>query len=119
MSDAGLLLFAVFVYGLIALFWFMRLNTTIDAHEISIHYVPFVKKKFKWSSVKSAQVVNYGFVGGWGIRLWTAHGTVYNTSGNMGLAITLHNGKKILVGTQRAAALDKLVTAIKAKHSID
>lgn len=41
--------------------------------------------------------------GGWGLR-WGifGSGTAYNISGNMGIQLVLQNGKKILVGTQKA-----------------
>ena len=41
-------------------------------------FIPFVKKRIKWTEIKKAEVVNYGFVGGWGIRLSIEYGTVYN-----------------------------------------
>jgi len=68
MSDVGLLFFALFVFNLLALFWFMRLKTNIDGNCIKMSFFPFVKKKVNWHDVKSAKIVNYGFVGGWGIR---------------------------------------------------
>lgn len=109
MSDFGLIIFSVFIFGLITMFWFLRLKTEIDQNQIRIHFFPFVRKKINWKEVKSAEIVNYGFVGGWGIRLWTQYGTVYNTKGNKGLAIELRNGEKFLIGTQKEAELNKIV----------
>jgi hypothetical protein len=86
----------------------MRLKTEIDQNEIRMSFFPFVKKRVSWSEVESAEIVNYGFVGGWGIRLWTEFGTVYNTKGNKGLAIELFNGEKFLIGTQKENELDKI-----------
>lgn len=57
------------------------------------------------AKLKKQPFVNYGFVGGWGIRPWTRYGTVYNTRGQEGLAIELKNGKKFLIGTQNQAEL--------------
>ena len=109
MSDFGLIIFSLFIFGLIAMFWFMRLSTEIDQNEIRINFFPFVKKRVNWKEIKNAEIVNYGFIGGWGIRLWTKYGTVYNTKGNKGLAIELQNGKKILIGTQKETELNKIV----------
>lgn len=109
MSPVGLILFCVFIFGLIALFLFMRLKTEIDTDEIQMNFVPFVKKRVNWREVKNAEVVNYGFVGGWGIRFWTNYGTVYNIKGNKGLAIELLNGKKFLIGTQKETELNETV----------
>lgn len=107
--DFGLILMSIFIYVILALFYLMRLKTEIDQHEIRINFFPFAKKETKWKDVKSAKIVNYGFVGGWGIRLGTKFGTVYNTKGHMGLAIELKNGRKFCIGTQKAAQLEKIV----------
>lgn len=119
MSDIGLIIFCVFIYGIIALFWFMRLKTEIDQNEIRMNFFPFVKKRINWKEIKNAEIVNYGFVGGWGIRLWTKFGTVYNTKGNIGLAIELTNGKKILIGTQKENELNKIVEKAFGQQSIE
>jgi len=54
-------------------------------------------------------VVDYGFVGGWGVRWWTKFGTVYNVMGRIGLAIELKNGKKLLIGTQKKTEVGAIV----------
>ncbi|PKB16547.1 hypothetical protein [Flavobacterium sp. 5] len=108
MSDMGLITFAIFPLVVLFLFLYMRLETEIDQNEIRIKFIPLVKKTFKWEDVKSATVLNYRFVG-YGIRLFTSYGTVYNTKGNKGLAIELKNGDKILIGTQKANELTKII----------
>ncbi|HKO77675.1 MAG TPA: hypothetical protein VJU52_10675 [Flavobacterium sp.] len=108
MSDIGLIMFAILPFGIIFLFWYMKLETVIDQKEIRIKFSPLVKKTFKWEDVKSATVLNYKFVG-YGIRLFTSYGTVYNTKGNTGLAIELKNGKKILIGTQKGDELAQII----------
>lgn len=104
-SDISLIIVCLLVLGVILLFVIMRLDTTMDEAGIHIKYFPFLSRSVAWSEVKSAEVLNYGFVGGWGIRIWTRYGTVYNTSGNKGLALVLHNGKKLCIGTQKEAEL--------------
>jgi len=113
MSDIGLIFFAIFIFSLIALFWFMRLKTEIDESGIRMSFFPFVKKKVNWNEIKRVKIVDYGFVGGWGIRLWTKYGTVYNTKGKIGLAIELNNGKKFLIGTQKENELNRILNEIK------
>jgi hypothetical protein len=108
MPDIGLIIFAILVFALIGLFGFMRLKTEIDENEIRISFFPFMKKRIAWKDVRTAEMVNYGFVGGWGIRLSNVYGTVYNTKGNKGLAIVLNNGKRICIGTQKEEELSKL-----------
>jgi hypothetical protein len=116
MSDFGLILFAVFVFALLGLFLMMRLKTEIDQTEVRMSFIPFVKKRIKWSEIKKAEVVNYGFVGGWGIRLSFKYGTVYNIKGNMGLAIELKNGKRFVIGTQKEKELGSIVEKAIEQH---
>jgi len=115
MSDGGLVTFAILTLLLLLFFAFIRLTTTITAKEIQINFSPFVNKSIKWEAIEKVEVLDYGFVGGWGIRLFTSYGTVYNIRGRMGLAITLKNGKKILVGTQQPQALSNAVHKIAFK----
>ncbi len=112
MSDAGLIVLAIVVFLIIGLFLMMRLKTKIDAAGIHMRYFPFVKKEVKWHEVKKVEVVNYGFVGGWGIRLWTSYGTVYNMKGSIGLAVELESGKKFLIGTQKETELTEVIEKI-------
>lgn len=87
----------------------MRLETKIDEKGIYMSYFPFVRKNISWDEIAEAQVVCYGFVGGWGIRFWTKYGTLYNVKGNMGLAIQLKNNKKMCIGTQQPTEMQKIV----------
>lgn len=98
------------------LFLFMRLDTRVDARGISFKFFPFVKKEFVWSEISSARVVDYGFVGGWGIRLYTSYGTVYNVKGSKGLAIELKDGKKFCLGTQRPEELQNILSFKPSKN---
>jgi len=109
MSDLELVIFTLFIFSLIGLFFIMKLKTSIDKNGIQMSFFPFVRKKVNWNEIKNTEVVNYGFVGGWGIRLWTKYGTVYNMKGNKGLAIELNNGKKFLIGTQKETELKKFM----------
>ena len=108
MSNLGLIIFTLFVIGFAYFFYYMTLITEINEHEIKMKYIPFTKKVVKWSDIKSAKIVNYGFVG-YGIRLGSKYGTVYNTKGNKGLAIELNSGKKFVIGTQKEKELNSIV----------
>ncbi|MCK5825084.1 MAG: hypothetical protein KAG96_06730 [Ichthyobacteriaceae bacterium] len=117
MSNFGLIIFSLFIFTLITMFWFIKLKTEVDTNGIKINLFPFTKKQLNWKEIKSAEIINYGFVGGFGIRLFTKYGTVYNTSGNKGLAIELMNGKKLLIGTQKHTELNKVVNKIKLANN--
>lgn len=112
MSNTELSLVSLLVFGVIILFWIIKLETKINTNEVKMRFFPFIKKEVLCKDIKSAKVVNYGFVGGWGIRLWTAYGTVYNIKGNKGLAIELFNGEKFLIGTQKENELKIIVEKI-------
>jgi hypothetical protein len=117
MSDLGLIVFAICIFAFIAFFWLLKLSTEIDQDEININFFPLSKKQFKWQDVKSAGLVDYGFVG-YGIRYGSKYGTVYNTSGRNGLAIELKNGKKYVIGTQKEEELNKLIPTVRERHGI-
>lgn len=87
---------------IISLFFLsVELKTEMDQNGIKMHFFPLEKKHVAWEDVRNAKIVDYGFVGGWGIRFFTAYGTVYNIKGRKGLAVELKNGKKFCIGTQR------------------
>lgn len=111
MSDGMFIVYCVFTFGLIALFFVMKLITEIDEKGIRMYFYPFVKKELRWRDIQKAEVIQYGFVGGWGIRMWTPYGTVYNIRGNKGLALELSNGSKFLIGTQQEEVLREFLLA--------
>lgn len=111
-SNPGLII----LIAVSLLFLFMRLDTKVDDRGISFKFFPFVKKEYMWSEISSAKVVDYGFVGGWGIRLYTSFGTVYNVKGSKGLAIELKDEKKFCLGTQRPEELQNILSSIPSKN---
>lgn len=118
MSDFGLIIFAIITFLLLGLFFVMKLKTSIDKNGIRMSFFPFVKKKVDWNELKNIKVVNYGFIGGWGIRLWTKYGTVYNIKGNKGLAIELKSGEKFLIGTQKESELSNILKKMPVVNNV-
>jgi len=118
MSDLGLVVFSLIIYVVIALFWFMKLETIITNTTIKMRFFPFTSKTTQWKDIKKATIVNYGFVGGWGIRLWTPYGTVYNTKGKTGLAIELKDTSKFLIGTQKEIELKTVIKEISSLNEV-
>lgn len=113
--DSTIVIFSVVMVLVIALFLIMNLKTEINQNEIRMKFFPFITKRIEWKDVKNVKVLNYGFVGGWGIRLFTQYGTVYNTRGNKGLALELQNGKRILIGTQKEDELRRFIEEIRQR----
>lgn len=113
-EGRGALVFGVLIMLLLTLlFALFHLKTKISDECIEMNCFPFVRKKVKWSDVESAEVIDYGFVGGWGIRILTSYGTVYNVKGRMGLYIKLKSQKSFLIGTQKADELKSFLEKIK------
>ena len=102
--------FGVIVIAVVGLFFLVtKLTTQIDSKGIHIYFFPLVRRSYIWEELESVEIINYGFIGGWGIRLWTPYGTAYNIKGNKGIALTLKNGKKVLIGTQKAEELKDML----------
>jgi hypothetical protein len=116
LPDWGLIIFSLFIFGLITLFIFLRLDTEIDENEIRINFYPFLRRNVSWKDVESAEVIKYNCLGGWGIRFSTKYGTVYNAKGNKGLEIKLTNGKKIVIGIQKENELSIVVEKLTPKN---
>lgn len=99
---------------IIPLFLFiLNLETEISQEGISVRFFPFhLKKKFfAWDEITKAEVREYSPLleyGGWGIRRGRS-GRAYNVKGKMGLQLVLKNGKKVLIGTQKAEELKQIL----------
>ena len=111
MSDQGLVVFTLFGLAFAYFFWCHRLTLTITKKGIHVQFYPYVKKFVPWEKVTSMQIVDHGFTDamGWGIRLWTKYGTVYNVKFGDGLYVQQEDKTKFLVSTDRRAALGKLL----------
>ena len=93
-------------------FYINQLRTTITTEGITVRFFPYTKRHHSWEEISETEIIKYGFVGGWGVRLWTAYGTVYNVQNGKGLYVKLKNKERFLVGTQQPeilqASLDRL-----------
>jgi hypothetical protein len=56
--------------------------------------------------------MRYDFVG-YGLRLDTQYGSVYNIKGYHGIRINLKDGKRILLGTQKADEFSQVLNEIQ------
>ncbi len=111
MSDWGLVVFILMVYGFIYFFYRIKLTTQITHDTILIHLFPFSKKEIARQDITRVEFVTYNpiLVGGYGWKFTHKYGQVYNIKGNKGVLFILKNGKKIMVGTQKQDELKKLL----------
>lgn len=102
-----------------------KLKTRIDETGIHYQFFPFhiSLKKIAWSEIEKATTRKYDAIsefGGWGLKgglFWKkSNGIAYNVKGDIGVQLKLTNGKKILIGTQKRAEIDRVLE--KYEHKI-
>lgn len=109
------LLIAIGAFTVVALPLFMAsLRLTVEVRDGALHvrYFPFFRKEIRLSDIRSAEARTYRPIleyGGWGVRWAPGRGWAYNVRGNRGVQLELANGKRLLIGSQRA---DELAAAI-------
>lgn len=115
-SDTTLLLVgsAVLLFSgtMIYLFYSLRLITTVRDGGLHIRFYPLRNKFIPCRRIASCEARQYrplAEYGGWGIK-YGRSGWAYNILGDWGVQLVLDDGKKILVGSQRA---EELVRALK------
>lgn len=111
-----ILLLTVVLNGL---FLTLRLIMEVTEEGLFFRFPPLIRQTkvirkediLEYSIRKYSPIKEYG---GWGIR-WGGgrKGTAYNVKGNVGLQLTLGNGKNILFGTQRPEALIAAIDKMK------
>jgi hypothetical protein len=97
----------IFGIGFPLFFWWLRLVIEVWPEGVVVHYRPFVHRRIAIGQIVRAEPRVYRPLtefGGWGIRGWGGR-IAYNVSGKMGVELTLIDGRRVLLGTQRAPEL--------------
>ncbi|TYP97543.1 hypothetical protein C7447_104237 [Tenacibaculum adriaticum] len=106
------------------LIFFLKLRTRIDEKGVHYQFFPFhfSLKTILWTEMSNAYTRKYDAIseyGGWGLKgclLWNKNkGKAINVSGDLGIQLTLNNGKKILIGTQREEEAKRVLETYKEK----
>jgi hypothetical protein len=116
LSNTALVFSALLVFSVTLLFVFMKLQTRISEDGIHYQFFPFHRgfKKIAWTEIKEMHVRKYDPIseyGGWGPKSGPS-GQAFNVSGNYGLQLVLHNGTKILVGTQHPDQVQQVIDTL-------
>jgi hypothetical protein len=101
--------------GLPLLFGVIALVLEVTAEEVSVNYRPFKHRAIAVRDIEQVHVRTYSAVkeyGGWGIKGWSKDNVAYNVSGNRGVELTLRDGSRIMLGSQRA---DELAAALEGQ----
>ncbi len=101
------------IFGLCGVFaplllYFARLVVTVEDDVVRIRWIPFARKTVPLTDIESFKPCTYRPIreyGGWGVRWGGKRGTAWNARGNRGVQLVLLNGKRILIGSQRAEEL--------------
>jgi hypothetical protein len=118
MSDSGLIISTVLMIFTTFLLLSFRLDTQIKTDGVYVRFFPFhIKfKHYVWESLEKSYVRQYAAIaeyGGWGLRFGFGRtGTAYNISGNKGLQLEFKTGKRLLIGTNKAAELTEILREV-------
>ena len=96
------------------LLWKTKLVVTVDTEILAIAFtgIGYFRRRISLTVIAEAYAKIYSPIkeyGGWGIKSSRKYGHSYTISGNQAVQIILKNGKKILIGSQKA---DELAAAI-------
>ncbi len=109
------LLWLIFGIGLPLLFYRSRLIVTVKADGLHLKFIPFTTRHIPFEEIKKIQARRYNPIkeyGGWGIQGWSRKRMAYNVRGNLGVELTLSDGRQVMIGSQRpyelAEAIERL-----------
>ncbi|MDH3214947.1 MAG: DUF6141 family protein [Candidatus Krumholzibacteria bacterium] len=121
MSNAWLMVAGTFyvLLGVFLLWLYFRgkLITEVRPEGIFIRFVPFHRtfKHISLTDIEKHEVLTYRPLrdfGGFGIRAGTK-GRAYNVAGNRGVYLTFKDGKKLLIGSQKAESMAEAIASLR------
>lgn len=113
-SDTFLIVFTLLMLLFTLFMLSLRLDTLINKEGIAVRFYP-IHQKYKfypWEEIESYELRTYQPIkeyGGWGIRRGVNKSRALNVKGNQGLQLVFKDGSKLLIGTQDAEQLAKLL----------
>jgi hypothetical protein len=114
------LVWLVFGLGLPFLFGRMALVIEVTEAELLIRYRPFMRRTIPLAEIQEVRARKYNAIteyGGWGIKGWSKARRAYNVSGDRGVELTLRDGKKVMLGSQRADELAAVIEGQRPRRS--
>ncbi len=119
--GSNLLVFIIWlIFGIGFPIFFFRLHMVVEVipGAVNICFRPFVNRQILAEQIVRVESRTYqpiGEFGGWGIRGWGDR-VAYNVRGNAGVELTLIDGRRVLIGTQRADELAGAISTIVGHH---
>lgn len=110
----------LFVLALSLFFLSMKLETLVREDGIYVRFSPIHRKHrvYLWQDLEQVYMRKYeplGEYGGWGLR-GLGNNRALNVSGNVGLQLVLKDGRRMLIGTQKAEELSEVLIKL-GRHS--
>jgi len=99
--------------GLPLFFLMLRLEVEVYPNAVAIRFVPLISRVIAQADIVAAEALTYRPLrefGGWGIRGLGGR-VAYNVRGNQAVEVTLVDGRRVVIGTQRAAELAGAIAA--------
>lgn len=110
-AGAALLGTLLLLIPIAATFLFGSLRTEVDRTHLRIRFgVGLVRRSWELRDIASAEAVCNPWYTGWGIR-YLPGVVVYNVSGFDAVEIRTHGGKRVRIGTNDAAGLQRAIQA--------
>lgn len=113
--DWGVWLLWLFIgIGLPVLFFFIRLVLEVTSDAVVIRYRPLTRRRIPLADIDQAKMRTYSAIkeyGGWGIKGWSFKNVAYNVSGDQGVELTLRDGRRVMLGSQRSQELAQAIEA--------
>ena len=111
LSDAALLWTGLgamaFALGVTVLIYAMRLVTEVRSEGLHLRFLPFRSRLVRYEDIHGCEAVSYrplADYGGWGIR-YGRQGKALTVKGNRGVLLDMVEGRRLLIGSQRADEL--------------
>jgi len=109
---------------ILVLAWRAELDVQVTRNVIQARFRPFHRtaRVFPIADVRSCEGRDYepiGEFGGWGIRMGGSRSRAYNVSGHRGVQLEFIDGRRLLLGSQRADELAAVINAarVSRRHS--
>lgn len=111
----AVLLWLVFGIAFPVIWWIARLEVRVGEDAVTIDYVPFMRRKIAYYTIRAVRPMAYRPVaefGGWGLRMWLRRTRVaYSVSGDQGVELVLRDERTVVIGSQRPERLADAITA--------
>ncbi len=113
--DAVVWAFALgFGVGFPLWFWLLRLETTVDESGVHVRFRRGIgRRDIAFEEIAAVTVRTYRPIlefGGWGLRWGRHRRRAFTASGTRGVEIRLHDGRSVLIGSQRPEELAAAIT---------